>query len=168
MKKSFIMAAAIAAVGLFACQNTPKKAESQPIVTTGAKPFGAAITANGAVGYDEMLEKTKTLSKDSLAIKVVGKVESVCQMKGCWMNVVSETAGKDTMFVQFKDYGFFMPKDIAGKKVIFEGFAYREETSVDDLRHYAEDEHKSKAEIEAITKPKSELKFLASGVLLLE
>ena len=82
------------------------------------------------------------------------------------MNIVSATAGKDTMFVQFKDYGFFMPKDLAGAQVTMQGYAYREATSVEELRHYAEDEHQSKAEIEAITQPKVELKFMASGVLL--
>ena len=79
------------------------------------------------------------------------------------------TAGiKDTMMVNFKDYGFFMPKDIAGKKVVMQGFAYKELTSVDDLKHYAEDAHKSKAEIDAIKEPKSELKFMASGVIVTE
>jgi hypothetical protein len=48
-----------------------------------------------------------------------------------------------------------------------DGYAYREVTSVEDLRHFAEDEGKSKEEIEAITEPREELKFMASGVLLL-
>jgi hypothetical protein len=61
-----------------------------------------------------------------------------------------------------------MPKDIAGRKVTLDGYAYREVTSVDELRHYAEDEGKSKAEIEKITEPKEELKFLASGVILMD
>jgi len=89
------------------------------------------------------------------------------QAKGCWINIVSEDAAKPSMFVKFKDYGFFMPKDIAGKEVIMEGYAFKEVTSVDELRHYAEDEGKSKEEIAAITEPVEELKFMASGVLLL-
>lgn len=61
-----------------------------------------------------------------------------------------------------------MPKDIKGRKVIMEGYAYKLVTPVEELRHYAEDEGKSKEEIEAITEPLEELKFMASGVLLLE
>ena len=115
--------------------------------------------------YDEML--TKFTDADSIPAKVVGEVSAVCQAKGCWMTIASESGGEE-MMVKFKDYGFFVPKDIAGRKVVMEGYAFREVTPVDELRHYAEDEGKSKEEIEAITEPKEELKFLASGVLLLD
>ena len=47
------------------------------------------------------------------------------------------------------------------------GKAYYQITSLDELRHYAEDAGKSAEEIAAITEPKKELRFLASGVLLL-
>jgi hypothetical protein len=72
------------------------------------------------------------------------------------------------MVVQFKDYGFFVPKDIAGRQVVIEGYAYRAVTPIEDLKHYAEDAGKSQEEIDAITEPKEELKFLASGVILLD
>ena len=36
--------------------------------------------------------------------------------------------------------------------------------SVEEQRHYAEDAKKPTAEIEAITKPKEEIRFLASGI----
>ena len=63
---------------------------------------------------------------------------------------------------------FFMPKDIAGRKVVMEGKAYREITTVEELRHFAEDEGKSAEEIAAITEPLEELKFMATGVVLLD
>jgi len=47
-----------------------------------------------------------------------------------------------------------------------EGKAYKEETSVEELKHYAEDEGLSQEEIDAITEPVYELKFMASGVIL--
>ena len=85
------------------------------------------------------------------------------------MNIVDPVAGStDTLFVQFKDYGFFMPKDIAGREVVIEGQAYTEETSVADLKHFAEDAGKSEEEIAAITSPVVEKKFMASGVVLLK
>lgn len=128
--------------------------------------FGAAISKEGAVTYDDLLKKLT--ASDSLQIKVKGKVSEVCQAKGCWMTIVSTDESKPVMFVKFKDYGFFMPKDISGKEVIMDGMAYREYTSVDELRHYAQDAGKSEAEIKAIDKPVEELKFMASGVLLLQ
>ena len=145
----------------FSCRNQPKVVDSK----TGAQFFGDSISTDGSVTMADMLTKMGDL--DSMDCKVVATPVAVCQNKGCWMQVT--TAGiKDTMMVNFKDYGFFMPKDIAGKKVVMQGFAYKELTSVDDLKHYAEDAHKSKAEIDAIKEPKSELKFMASGVIVTE
>lgn len=160
MKKIFLFL--MVATAFYACNSTKNSISSKG----DSKHFGAKISANGAVTYDQLL--TDLNSKDSMKVKVVGTVEGVCQVKGCWMNIVSEDAGKPKMFVKFKDYGFFMPKDISGRKVVMQGIAYREVTPVDELRHYAEDAGKSAAEIALITKPKEELKFMASGVVLLD
>ena len=76
-----------------------------------------------------------------------------------------DAGGDKTVMVKFKDYGFFMPLNAEGD-VIINGKAYVAETSVDELRHYAEDAGKSKEKIEAITEPKLEYHFEADGVLL--
>jgi len=160
---------------LFACNSAPEgKAQLTEDGKIEALSFGQEINKTDAISYDEMI--AKMAGTDSLNTKVMGTVEGVCQAKGCWINIVSDNPEQPSMFVKFKDYGFFMPKDIAGKRVIMEGYAFkevtpvdelREVTPVDELRHYAEDEGKSSAEIAAIVEPKEELKFLASGVLLL-
>jgi hypothetical protein len=130
------------------------------------KTFGEKVTVKDALTYDQMLEKlSKTEKMDN--VKVMGTVEAVCKAKGCWMNIKSET-DKPSMFVKFKDYAFFMPKDIAGKKVVMIGNAFKETTTVEELRHFAQDEGKSKEEIAKINKPKEEMKFMANGVLILE
>ena len=138
----------------------------EAIAQKSAKPqfFGEKIKTKGAASVDEVL--VQLAKADSVKTKITGTVTAVCQMKGCWMNIVSDATGKE-IFVQFKDYGFFMPKDIAGKKVIMDGYAYKEVTPVETLKHFAEDAGKSKAEIDAIKQPKEEYKFLASGVALL-
>ncbi|MEY3194410.1 MAG: hypothetical protein RIQ78_507 [Bacteroidota bacterium] len=128
------------------------------------KHFGATITPENAISYDEMMDKMGSM--DSLSTKVTGKVSEVCQKKGCWMTLVSTDPARPPMRVTFKDYAFFMPKDLSGKRVIVEGYAYVETTSVDVLRHYAEDAGKSKEEIAAITEPKREVSFEAFGVLM--
>ena len=61
-----------------------------------------------------------------------------------------------------------MPLDLAGSEVIVEGIAYREITTVDELKHYAEDEGLSAEEIAKITEPAEELKFMADGVIILK
>lgn len=128
--------------------------------------FGEIIDQEGAISFEEMLAQLE--GQDSLEVKVTGKVDAVCQAKGCWMNIASNNPGMDTMFVKFQDYGFFVPKHIAGRTVVMEGKVYREVTSVEELRHYAEDEGKSPEEVAMITEPINELKFMATGVLLLD
>lgn len=102
--------------------------------------------------------------KDSLQTQIVGEIKEVCQAKGCWMKVKLES--NDEVFVRFKDYGFFVPKDAAGKKVVMNGAAFFEEMSVEDQRHYAEDEGASEDELAQITAPKKTLRFEADGVLI--
>ncbi len=160
-----LIVALMVSIAFSACAQEQKKTKETAKAGAKGETFGEAITAEGAISYDDLLAQIQ--GKDSMAVKVVANVEAVCQMKGCWMNITSAKEGKPEMMVKFKDYGFFVPKDIAGRKVVMQGYAYREVTPVDELRHYAEDAGKSKEEIEAITEPKEELKFMASGVLLL-
>jgi hypothetical protein len=124
--------------------------------------FGEKIKPNGAITTTDLTKKAT--EKGAIDAKVTGVVESVCQVKGCWMKVKMDDG--QTMRVTFKDYGFFVPKDIAGKTIVFEGNAKTKTTSVDELRHYAEDAGKSKDEIAKINEPKTELTFEANGVLI--
>lgn len=127
-----------------------------------ANSFGEQITADGAISLSDLSQKMATTT-DKVHTKVRGKIDAVCQAKGCWMNLVNDEG--DEIFVKFKDYGFFMPLDCAGKEVIMDGYAFKETTSVDELRHYAEDNGDSPEQIAAITQPKDELKFMAHGVI---
>ncbi|MFZ4475067.1 MAG: DUF4920 domain-containing protein [Saprospiraceae bacterium] len=134
--------------------------------TKNVKNFGTPVTADQAITYDQLIPKMA--STDSMPAKVTGTVKQVCQKKGCWMTLVSTQPGTPEMRVTFKDYAFFMPKDLSGKQVVVDGYAFIETTSVDILRHYAEDAGKSKAEIEAIKEPLRELSFEAAGVMILD
>ncbi|MBC8151329.1 MAG: DUF4920 domain-containing protein [Bacteroidetes bacterium] len=124
--------------------------------------FGKKITDTDAIPATQLAAKLGT--KEAMPAKVEGVVESVCKVKGCWMTV--KTSEGKTMRVTFRDYGFFVPKDITGKTVVVEGIAQTSTTSVAQLRHYAEDDGKSKADIEKITKPETDLSFVADGVII--
>lgn len=152
----------ILSIALVGCK---KNAVPTKVDDAGLSFYGETITADNVMSIDELLVKMKT--QDSIETKVKGQIESVCKVKGCWMNIVSPSDPEGgSMFVKFKDYGFFMPLDSDGQMAIMRGKAYREVTSVDELRHYAEDEGKSKEEIAKITEPVEELKFMADGVIL--
>ncbi len=127
--------------------------------------FGEKITSDNAQNIEAVSEQYQSMEVgDSLDYKLTAKVTSVCQAKGCWMTLILED-GSEVM-VKFKDYGFFMPKDIAGQEVIVEGKAFINEVPVEELQHYAEDAGKSKEEIAQIKESKKTYSFEAEGVLL--
>ena len=101
---------------------------------------------------------------DSLQVAFNAEVTSVCKNKGCWMKVVLPD-GEEVM-VKFKDYAFFVPKDIESNTVFINGLAYVEEMPVEEQKHYAEDEDLSPKEIAAIKEPKKTLMFVADGVII--
>lgn len=166
MKKILLVATA---VSLFACsqsnQNTATNAADSTQVeqqTSTPEFFGDSISIDSAVSINDL--KNLMGDKKEFAVKLTAPVGSVCQKKGCWMELVA--ADSSTMRVTFKDYGFFVPKDAQGKTATVLGVAKVEETSVADLKEYAKDDGKSAAEIDAIKEPKRELVFEASGVVL--
>ncbi|PIQ20727.1 MAG: DUF4920 domain-containing protein [Cytophagales bacterium CG18_big_fil_WC_8_21_14_2_50_42_9] len=131
---------------------------------TKSKPngLGAAFNTKNAIPTAELPRLLG--SQDSVAVKVSGQVQQVCQVKGCWMDV--KLADNSVMKVRFKNYGFFVPKDLAGKTVTINGMAYNKTVSVAEQQHYAQDAGKSNAEVKAITQPQRNVTFVASGVVI--
>ena len=101
---------------------------------------------------------------DTIQMTFKSKVNSVCKKKGCWMRL--ELPDGSESLVSFKDYGFFVPKDIENQTAIVNGKAFVKETPVEDLKHFAKDAGKSEEEIAAITEPKLTYSFEAEGVFL--
>ncbi|MCK0158501.1 DUF4920 domain-containing protein [Cellulophaga sp. F20128] len=127
--------------------------------------FGMEITDKNAKKTAEMSSLYHSIAPaDTIATKFTGKVLAVCPSKGCWMRL--DLGNGEEAMVKFKDYGFFVPKDIAGKEVVVNGLAFVEEMTVDEQQHYAEDAGKSKEEIAQITLPKKTYRFDADGVIL--
>ena len=124
--------------------------------------FGKQIDDRKAIAAETL--PAKMGDKSEMQAKVTGTVESVCQVKGCWMKVNLDNG--ETMRVMFKDYAFFVPKDIAGKTVVIAGEAKKTTVPVEHLKHYAQDAGKSKEEIAKIIEPKDELTFIADGVIV--
>jgi len=124
--------------------------------------YGTGFDLLNIVSMDHLIEKVEN-SQDSVQLKVKGKIIDVCSKKGCWMTI--ELPNKQELMVRFKDYGFFVPVDSSGE-VIINGLAYINNTSVDELRHYAKDAGASINDIESIVEPKITYNFEADGVLL--
>ena len=105
------------------------------------------------------------LAKEKFNAKLKAKVTDVCQMKGCWMKL--EIGEEKDIMVNFKDYSFFVPKNIIGKEVIVSGEAFKRNISVDELKHYARDRGENESVISLIVEPKEIYSLTAKGVILL-
>ena len=132
------------------------------IVVGQSKSYGKKVNEKRAISMAQLSAQME--GKTALEATVTGKVDIVCQAEGCWMKIAKGN-GSD-MMVRMKDHKFFLPKNIAGKTAVFAGKATLKTTTVEMLKHYAEDEGKSKEYIENIKEPKTELAFEATGVLI--
>ncbi|TAE53760.1 MAG: DUF4920 domain-containing protein [Bacteroidetes bacterium] len=130
----------------------------------GSRSFhGLRISESDAVAVSQLT--TLIENKGEIPVKLEGEVAAACQAKGCWMTM--KLADGQDMRVRFKDYGFFVPKDSPGKMAVIEGRAFRDTTSVEELRHYAVDGGMSEAEAEKkFTEPKIAINFEATGVVI--
>lgn len=152
---------------VLSCKNEVKTTENKPEEAQkeiAYASFGEKINDADALSSERMMEHYKTMKiGDTISSKMNGEILEVCSSKGCWMTL--DMDGDNEVMVKFKDYGFFMPLNAEGD-VVINGKAYVSETSVDELKHYAEDAGKSEEEIAAITEPKRTYSFEADGVLL--
>ena len=154
MKKIFALC-----IGVFSAAFVLAQPPNVP-ADKGAK-FGADVTVENAVPIEDMVKGLKAESKD---VKIKGEVVQVCEAEGCWLRMKN---GDETIMVRMKDHKFFVPTVMKGKTIVVQGAAQVKETSVAQLKHYAEDAGKSKEEIAKIKAPKKEVVLNADGIVVL-
>lgn len=160
--KSILFLIAVSASSFAFAQEKEKSGPPAGNAIVGDTYGSAVITKESkAISVEKLTKKLKNNKKvENVAIK--GKVTDVCDKKGCWLTI--QTEDNSQFFVKMKDYAFFVPTALKGKTVVLEGNAETKVISVDEQKHYAEDAKKPQSEIDAITKPKEEIRFLASGI----
>ena len=145
------------------CKQAQKDQSSIDELTTELVTYyGQEIDQNGISNYEEM--KSATMESGLSKTKLEGTILQTCPKKGCWMSLATSS---DTLFVRFRDYGFFVPTDsISGKVAVIEGDLFLDTITVEMRKHYAEDAGKSEEEIAAITEPEYDVNFIADGVII--
>ena len=126
--------------------------------------YGSDIAAGKILRAKKLHATLK--SGEPVSTQLTGKVLEVCPKKGCWVKLQLED--NSTAFVKMKDYAFFVPTALEGKKVLIDGKVEMTTTSVKDLKHFAEDAKKSQEEIDTITEPKEEIKIMANGIKVIK
>ena len=155
----------LAALVVVAAPGAQEKAASKKLDVKLYDHFGDGV----AVGDQPMtlhaaLANAKAL--DGKTIRVRAPITGVCQVKGCWMNLGKlDKQGNPPIFVKFKDYGFFVPKDASGCEAVLEGqLSFKQET-VAETKHYLEDAGKYEA-AKKVTEGRKILRFMADGVAI--
>jgi disulfide oxidoreductase YuzD len=152
MKKLFLICAGfLAALSIYAQEPAP--------AIPGTVYGSVSVLAKTVVNVNDLEKKIGTKKYEG---QVQGKVVEVCQAMGCWAKLQKDDGS--TVMIKVPNHEFAMPLYIVGKTIIAEGEATTKETSVKQLKHYAEDAGKSKEEIEKITEPKKEVLMMIKGV----
>ncbi|THU38101.1 DUF4920 domain-containing protein [Niastella caeni] len=157
MKK--LILSALAAFSFIAATAQPPAGNANP-----GDWYGEKVQTANAINI--ALIPAKLNDNPTFNTKVKAKVLDVCPKKGCWLKLAVNDS--TTAFVKMKDYGFFLPTAVKGKTIVLDGEVKMVTTSVDELQHYAKDAKKSQAEINAITEPKKEIRFTATGITVVE
>ena len=159
MKKLFFLLIAFATVGIAMAQPPNVPAEKGAF-------FGKKFLFKDAVNVDGLKQKMneKVNADKTVPVTVRGVVSNVCTKEGCWIKLQSETGD---MMVKMKDHSFLVPVALKGKTVVVNGTAKQKITTVEQLKHYAEDAGKPQSEIDAITEDKKEVILDATGLLVL-
>jgi hypothetical protein len=137
------------------CAGAPAASSSKPaapkeLVARGEKLKGLAPVALAAV-----LAKPDDYAGKTLAVE--GTVRRACTKKGCWMELASASDGP-AVRVTFKDYGFFVPLDSAGRSARVEGLVKLSELTQAQAAHLTAEG--------ATTVAAREVQLVATGVEL--
>lgn len=169
MKISPLISVIALSASLLSCQKSAKISQETTYEVVGKAEkvpgnYGDLIEEKEVISSTELLGKIE--SEGTFSGKISGEIKEVCTKKGCWFSM--DLPNGEKMRVTFKDYGFFVPTNSQGFPIVMEGVAKLTQTDVATLRHYAEDQGKPKEEVEAITEPKREITFEATGVMIKE
>ncbi len=123
------------------------------------KKFGGAITPQDTLTLSQVISDFDKYKGKTIVIEAT--TEKVCEQKGCWM-VIKD--GSHQVRTLFKDYGFFVPKDIVGQKVRVQGVMEQKKISAATLRHYKKDEGAKLGEIQKIKTGRMDYQFTADAV----
>ena len=123
--------------------------------------FGAGITLDEPTPLGRLLESPERYASEKVLVS--GRLTEVCQRKGCWTLLQD---GDAQVRVRFLDYGFFLPKDSAGRQAWVEGRVTVRTLSESEARHY--ESERPGGDPQRIRGPQREVGFVASGVRLAE
>lgn len=148
-------------------------APETPVATADYTPFGEPVALDdGTPTVTPSALLADPASYDGETVRVEGTIAEMCKMAGCWLTLRDTDAeAGETVRVRVPtddegEYVYTFPTDLGMIDAIVEGTVNVDTMSVDELRHYAEDEGRSQEEIDAITEPQPTVVLTATGALV--
>jgi hypothetical protein len=131
-----LLCLALAPAALAAAGNEGVVRLSEPVtVTEDYEEFGApVVSAESAMPLGELVGAGEEyLGRE---ITLTTRIARVCRKKGCFFIARD---GNAVARITFRDYGFFIPTDSAGKKVLLNGTFERRDITEAQAKHYRKD-----------------------------
>ena len=79
---------------------------------------GAPVPTGTAIAVSQLASAARRYTERTVIVE--GVITRECTEKGCWMQVAPSAEGNG-MRVTFKDYGFFIPQSMVGRRARMEG-----------------------------------------------
>ena len=98
---------AILILTIFSCNSNHKESVKNSSSIAETITFYGKEISNDSI-LDFVNEKQIVKNQGLKLCKLKGKIVETCSKKGCWMTL---DTGEDTLFIKFRDYGFFVPID---------------------------------------------------------
>lgn len=181
MNKKHLMIGLIAAGFFVSCTN-PSETEEAPSneIDTTAIVVGEVvqkgIDPNQTSFGPNKVDTTNALSTKGLLTQFKGKTEmeatfkakinETCSKMGCWINIAKEDG--ETFMVRFKDHFTIPVGTEVGTVAYMSGKAIQDTVSVEMQQHFLEDANATQEDIDAITKEKFTMTFIADGIELVK
>ncbi len=95
---------------------------------TGSKSYGRPLQGLPKTSLESVLASPQNGQR----VRLEGRIENVCQTKGCWLELKD---GERSVLVTFEGYSFFVPKALAGREVVLEGRVKIKARTAEDIKH---------------------------------
>jgi hypothetical protein len=130
--------------------------------------LGKPLTVKQPVSIADVYAQPEKFLGKTVAVK--GKITEVCQMMGCWMNLVDSASGK-SIRIKVNDGEIEFPKNGAGRLAIAEGSLTKIELSKEralaEAKHEAEEMNR-KFDPKSITAPVTRYQIRGTGAVILD
>lgn len=101
---------------------------SASVAAAETRTFGKPLGTLKPSSLSDVLAKPEA----GASVRLEGTIDAVCRNKGCWLTL---SQGERSVHVTFAGYSFFVPKDVAGRKVVLEGKVVVKEREAEDVAH---------------------------------